>query len=223
MRLRALACVLATMVAGCSTVSRDMAFDTAGGAALALVAADGMIANGSQSYSFTFQRMGTGQQAFLPDIFSINFSGLGPIEGNEFKKPEQLHTTLRFGGLAVPPGEYALISRIDSASYGMSNSTVVNCFSEGAAVFRIHKGRVNIIPAGHVKGAGSIDGAIVQPQVATVLAGYPNITAPIAFADIVGSTKFKTGKNILGGELCKGTAVVSFANHSYSMSAATSE
>jgi hypothetical protein len=212
MRARVFMCVLAASVSGCSTISRETAYDGSVGSAFALVAADGMVVNGSQSYSFGFQRIDLDKQTFLPDIFSVQFSGMGTLEGNEFKKPESLKTTVRFGGKAVLPGDYALITRTDVASYGYSTSIHVNCFSQGTPVFRIREGRVNIIPAGHIRGDGSIGHTDLEHQAAAVLSSYPNVSAPVTVSESAGRVAFETKeKNFVGAEMCKGTAVVSYS------------
>lgn len=212
MSARVFVFVMVAALAGCSTISRETAYDGSAGAAFALVAADGMVVNGSQTYIFGFQRIDLEKQAFLPDLFSVQFSGLGTLEGNEFKKPETLSTTLRFGGKAVVPGDYALIARTDMASYGYSSSTQVNCFSQGTAVFRIREGRVNVIQAGHVRGGGATDRKDLERQAATVLSGYPNMSAPVTLAESAGRVAFETKeKNFLGVEMCKGTGVVSYS------------
>src|SRR5689334_21591812 len=144
MSAKVFVCAVVAIVSGCSTISRETAYDGSAGGAFALVAADGMVANGSQTYLFGFQRIDLDKQTFLPEMFSVEFSALGTLGGNEFKKPDTLQTTLRFGGKPTVPGDYALVTRTDMASYGYSNSTQVNCFSKGTTVFRIREGRVNV-------------------------------------------------------------------------------
>lgn len=212
MRIRVLMClVMVASVSACSTISRETAYDGAGDNAYTVVAADGMRVNGSQSYSFLFQKFDVDARQFQPETFSVNFSGMGTIEGNEFKKPETLTTTLRFGGRDASPGDYALIARIDNAAYGYSQSTNVNCFSLGTAVFRIRAGHVNVLDAGNVRESRGFTREEIEKQAATVLAGYPLISAPLAFAEPVGTVVFEANdKNFLGVKMCKGSGVVSF-------------
>jgi hypothetical protein len=212
MRIRVFMCLAAASVSACSTISKETAYDGSPTGAFAVVVADGMVVNGSQSYSFGFQRIDLDKQAFLPDLYYVQFSGMPALEGNEFKKPDSLSTTLRFGGRAVLPGDYALIARTDLAAYGYSSSTQVNCFSKGTTVFRIRAGHVNLIDAGHVREAASADRVTLEKQAAVVLSAYPKISAPTAIAEPVGRVAFATGqKNFLGVEVCQGTAITSFS------------
>jgi hypothetical protein len=198
-----------TVVAGCPTVSRDMVFQSAPDTAFALVVADGMTINGSESYDFNFQRVDLQASQFLQDRFTVTFSGMGPIEGNEFRKPEGMETTLRFGGRSAPPGAYALVSRVDRASYGPSTSTRVNCFSLGATVFDVRAGAVNLIPGGNVRRPAPT----LRPdpeQAADVLRGYPGVTAPIAPTEVLGGVTFATGRSAFGAETCNPSGALTF-------------
>lgn len=209
---RLLPVLAALTLTSCSTINRETAYEGASGSAYVVVVADGMIVNGSQSYSFAFQKIEAEKQTFQPEIFSVAFSGMGTMEGDEFKKPDTLHTPLRFGGKGVLPGDYALIARYDHASYGYANSLNSNCFSLGTRVFRIRPGQVNVIYAGDVKGNASGDLSDLVQQTQTVLSGYPKISAPLAFADSIGTVVFETKeKTFLGGPMCKATGVTSYA------------
>jgi hypothetical protein len=210
MKIRVLACTLAALATGCSTINRETTFESTAGEAFVLIVADGMRINGSESYLFNLQKMEADKPVFLPDIVGVYFSGMGAIEGSEFKKPETLSTTQRFGGKPASPGDYALISRIDSAAAGYSSSSTVNCYAEGAPIFRLSAGHVNVITPGSVRKDASVDGAALRQQVAAVLAGYPKVTAPIGFAEVVGQVAFKTTKR-LAAEVCKGSEVLSYS------------
>ena len=78
---RILGTLCIAVVASCTTVSRDMVFQSAPDTAFALVVADGMTINGSESYDFNFQRVDLQASQFLQDRFTVTFSGMGPIEG----------------------------------------------------------------------------------------------------------------------------------------------
>jgi hypothetical protein len=206
----ALAIALAAAVTGCSSISRNINFEPKSDHAFALLAADGMIVNGSQSYLFELRKVNLETSSFSKDGATINFSGMGPqIEGNEFQKPEQSTTTVRFGGKEIPPGDYALIARYDFASYGMANSTTVNCFALGAAVFHIRSGTINIVPGGHVRG-GPFEPRPLQEQVSKVLSGYPKMTAPVMMAEPIGAITFQPGRGMLGAKNCNVSGLFQF-------------
>src|SRR6185312_10843685 len=97
------------LVAGCSSVHRDMAFPDKGGKAFVLLAADGMSSGG---YSFLFRRIDVERGKPLDDGFAVFFDGMA-LGGDEFAKPEGVTALTRFGGRAVPAGDYALMGRID--------------------------------------------------------------------------------------------------------------
>lgn len=187
--------VLAMALAGCSSVSRDMAFGpgTAVAGAFPMIAVAGMVKNGSNSYTFTFRRVDLQTSTFQKEGFSLNFGAFGAIEGEEFKKPEEMQTEVRFGGRAAPAGDYALVVRVDQASYGMATTRSVNCFSLGSSVFRIKEGAVVVIPAGSVRGNVRMNGPEVVEQVKQILLGYPNIKGSVELVEPLGSLTFDAG------------------------------
>ncbi len=189
------------VMSGCSSIDRDIAFDGAPDKAFLLVAADGMDISGTRSYLFEFRKVNLAASTLLDSRIAVNFSGMGPIEGDEFDKPEQLKTLVRFGGKPVTPGDYALTSRYDFTSLGTLNTTDVHCFALGAPVFHIHEGGINIVPAGNV-GGGTLHEEILPSQVSAVMANYPKMTAPLFSADLIGAIVFKTEPGLLGNQAC---------------------
>jgi hypothetical protein len=206
------ALLLGALLAACSTIDRNIAITAqTAGAGFALVVADGMVVNGSESYTYAFQRVDLASSTFAKETFTVTFSGLGAsVEGNEFRKPEGLETTLRFGGKTAPVGDYALVMRTDNAAYGYASSTFVNCYAAGAPVFHIREGAVNVLPAQGPRSRG-LDLDVVRPQVEQVLAGYPNMTAPRAYEAPVGVLTFKTGRAWTGAETCRPDGAFAFA------------
>jgi hypothetical protein len=193
-----LTCGLTLALAACSTVSRDEAFLGVGDGAYVLVAADNMPITGSQDHSYTFQRVNLSTSSFEREFFTVTFSGMGTMSGNEFRKPETLQTTVRFGGKAAPAGDYALINHRQMTTYGTATSTNIHCYSLGAAVFRLHEGVINIVPVGPLPLVRAGD---LEAQVAEVMAGYPSMTASRQMAEMVGSARFETGR-WLGQQTC---------------------
>lgn len=193
--------LLALLVSGCSSVSRDLAFNATNQNALALVVADGMPINGSNGYSFHLARVDLATRSFAKDQKYINFSGMGPIEGDEFQRGD-LKTTLRFGGAAVPAGDWVVVSRSDSEALGTLRRLNVNCFTLGTSVYRFVPGRVNLVRMGHV-GAAPAASDEEQGQLARkVLATYQSVSAQMVEAEVVGMITFGTGKGMLGDRNC---------------------
>jgi hypothetical protein len=116
------------------------------------------------------------------------------LEGNEFTRPKELQTTVRFGGKSVVAGDYALLTRTDTAAYGYVSNTNVNCYALGAAVYRITEGSIALVPVGHIDGNVRPDVATLQSQAAAVLTNYPKMAAPQVTAQLLGSIKFGTEK-----------------------------
>jgi hypothetical protein len=207
-------CLIAIALSGCSSISRDLTFDGQEGNAFALVVADGMIVNGIESYRFRFQKVDIEKSEFLPESFSIYFSAVGVLQGDEFKKPAGLETPLRFAGKPIASGNYALISREDSAVTGTGQKTSVKCFALGALVFSIDSGSINALRVDSVSRAGSsiLGDSAVGLQSKLVLAGYPSMSATVRVAPVVGAVNFEPTKGrFLAQAICGGGGVpVSF-------------
>jgi len=201
MKLTTLIAIASITLTGCSSISRTTSFDGRDGKSFALVASDDMPTDWINNYDFVFQEIDVKTSKTLPYAFSVIFSATGPMEGNEFKKPQNLNTTVRFGGAPTHAGDYVLIARIDNRVLAGVDSTVVNCYAKGAAVFRIHGASINIISVGSIDGT-SIDEAHLKAQVQTLLSDYPKFSAAVSSAEIIGKVVFQTGKNRLGGKNC---------------------
>ena len=190
------------LVAGCSSVHRDTEFSEKSDKAFVLLAADGMPVTGSLGYSFAFQRVDLAKAVALDSYITISFDGMA-LGGDEFSKPDDMKSLVRFGGRAVPAGDYALMGRFDTATYGTFVQNTVNCFSLGAAVFHLEPGRIAVVAAGNVRAREPIDAASLPAQIGKVLGGYPKMTAPVTVAPPSGIVTFKTGKSLLGAEICQ--------------------
>lgn len=198
---RILTGLVALGMSGCATISKDTAFDGAQGA-FVLVAGDGMGVNGSESFTFAFRRVDLYGGKLLADGFSVQFSGMRALGGDEFAKPDAVKTTLRFGGKPVRHGDYALMSRTDFTTSGSATSTNVHCYSTGAAVFRIAPKTISILSVGHVTDGPRTELDTILKYSAAVLASYPKMTAPQAPAEAVGQITFETKKGVIGGDTC---------------------
>jgi len=192
----------ALLLTSCSSVHRDSEFSRTSDKAFLLLVADGMPVTGSLGYSFAFQRIDLAKSVPVDSYVTVSFDGMA-LGGDEFAKPDGMKTLSRFGGRALPAGDYALMGRFDTATYGTFTSTTVNCFSLGAAVFHLEPGRIGVVAAGNVNVPRPVDFKALSSQVTQVLGGYPRITAPSALSEPLGAVAFKTGKSLLGGEVCR--------------------
>jgi hypothetical protein len=206
MRLRAFGCaVVFVVLAGCSTtVSRDEASSAAAGQSYVLVVADGLPADTVQMNSLTFQRIDMASSKFLRQSAYVTFSHKEFAGGgDEFQKPETMAASeLRYAGTKIPPGDYALVSHYVLTAVGLSKMQNFSCYSRGAAVYRFQEGAINIVRLGpsHELAifAGKlnvveVDPTALQADVNTVLAGYPNMTAPRVVAKLLGTARFDSG------------------------------
>lgn len=199
-RLLGLSCVLA--LSGCSSINHSEGFSGERGQSFLFVAADGMPTTGSWSYTFLFQKVDLKTATLLQESVGVDFTGFGPIGGNEFEKPKNLVTTIRFGGEIVSAGDYALISRIDNVTYGSSSKANRNCFNRNAPIFHVEPREIAIIPTTNVMTSEPLDAVRTEKQAMQVLANYPKYSAPTSVAKVVGQIAFETGISILGRPTC---------------------
>lgn len=188
-------------LAGCATVSQDITYDPAKGETFLMLAAEGITADLPGSYTYTLRRVDLTTSTFQSEWTNIVFdAGAGTFVVHEFKKPDSVATTVRFGGRAVTPGDYALVSRSDLRS-GMVQSTYTNCYSLGAPVFRILPGQINLVAINDAPLPGVLDDEKALSQAGEVLSLYPNMRSTRAMAERIGSITFGTGK-VLGTQVC---------------------
>jgi hypothetical protein len=173
------------LAASATTVSREEPFSFSGGAgeAYVLIATDLVSGKGTVE-TFTFRRIDMAASMTLPD--TAVYVRFGSRDASQ--KPER---SLRIAGAKAAPGDYALVSR------SWRQGTIVNsvCFAQGAAIYRLQPGTINIVrfgkpsersPAAGVEGSD----AALQEQVAELLASYPKMTAPTLVAKSVAAVSF---------------------------------
>jgi len=177
---------------GCSAISHDIRFDGTTGTSFAMVVLDDVPTRDTGKISFGFQRVDFSKSIFLPDTFEVIFPNPGLLEGNEFKKQDQMITTLRFAGKAVTPGDYALVYRLNSEMNDGRLFVDITCYSLGAVVYRFNAGKINIFPIVDIGTKSRITRASVESQVRTLLENYPNVSAPVNFSEAVGAATFKS-------------------------------
>jgi hypothetical protein len=195
MRMK-IAGALALALSACSTVSQDTALDPQGTEAFVMVATDGRSLSPSETLTYTFRQINVGNSTFTRQHASVFFNNVGPGAQTEFRAADGAAVTLRFGGRALPPGDYALISRTTSRSAPGAQLENTTCYSEGAVVFRMRPGVINLV---HTAGPAGL--ASARREAAMVLQNYPNMTAPVEPAEAIGTATFNTTQ-WLGRELC---------------------
>jgi hypothetical protein len=179
---------------GCSTIRTDTTFSSKDSKAFVMVAADGLPVESknillkflvdSDLYTFAFQKVDINKPSFLSEGFTVTFSPYS----DELKKPAGLQTALRFAGATVSAGNYALVSSQRFGSAGSGTVTEVKCFIP-AKVFSLSSGSINVLGVGNTKPSVAEDRPAVESKL--VLAGYPNISAPVRRAEPVGIATFE--------------------------------
>jgi hypothetical protein len=183
------ASLMALMLCACASMRGEQGFAGAPGRSFILLGADGMAADGKRGFTFVFRKLDMKSAEFLKEDLRIEFSGSGPARGPEFAKPETLKTSLRFGGQQVTPGDYALISLVERAS-DLPGGVSATCFNDGAPVFHIVEGRINIIAAGNVAGPRGPSELRVEDEATQMLKSHPGYSAPAANTRAFGSVTF---------------------------------
>lgn len=193
--------VLALTLCACASTGGGDGFSGSPGRSFILLGADGMDADGKRGFTFVFRKLDMKSAAFLKEDLRIEFSGSGAARGTEFAKPETLKTSLRFGGQQVTPGDYALISLVERAS-DLPGGVSATCFNDGAPVFHIVEGQINIIAGGNVAGPRGPSDLRVEDEATRMLKTLPGYSAPAASARAFGSVTF----DITGAKTTTGRA-----------------
>ena len=208
MRARVFVCGMALTLAACTTtVGVDEAFSGDTGNSYVLIAGDGMQTGDVETHDFKFQRVDMASSTFLKEYVYVRFGHkLISGGGDEFQKPATMAAaTVRYAGHKIAPGDYALVFHEILKSHGTMATRNTNCYSRGAAVYRFREGAINIVQLGSRDVMATLSGAVsaeavpdpaaLQAQVAEVLAGYPNMTAPGVVAKRLGTASFESKKN----------------------------
>ena len=181
--------ILALMLGGCAATRGEPGFAAAPGRSFILLGADGMDAQGKRGFTFVFRKLDMKSAEFLKEDLQIEFVGAGPVRETEFSKPQDLKTSLRFGGQQVTPGDYALISLVERAS-DLPGGVSATCFNDGAPVFHIVEGQISIIAAGNVAGPRGPSELRVEDEASQMLKSHPGYSAPATNTRAFGSVTF---------------------------------
>lgn len=202
MTARALAAtVLALMLGACASTHGEEGFAGEPGRSFILLGADGMDQVGKRGFTFVFRKLDMKSAEFLKEDLAIEFSPMGSVGGTELAKPQTLKTSLRFGGQQVTPGDYALISLVERAG-DLPGGVSATCFSDGAPVFHIVEGQINIIAGGNVAGPRGPSELRVEDEASQMLKSHPGYSAPATNTRAFGSVTF----DITGAKTTTGRA-----------------
>lgn len=206
MKARAIAATfLALTLGACASLPDRDGFAGEKGQSFLLLGADGMAADGKRDFTFVFRKLDMKSAEFLKENPAIEFTGSGPARGGEFAKPETLKTSLRFGGQKVTPGDYALISLVERAG-DLPGGVSATCFNDGAPVFHIVEGQINIIAAGNVSGPRGPSELRVEDEATQMLKIHPGYSAPATTTRAFGSVTFPVSGPVSGAKTMTGRA-----------------
>lgn len=125
---------------------------------------------------------------------------------------------MRFAGRRVSPGDYALVYA-STKNGGVS----LHCYSEGAPIYRFQEGVISVVRQGDASDVArsvcraavpvhAADPERLQLQASAVMAGYPEMTAPLVVAPLLGTARCEQGNTSLPGAPCTANDTVLFRN-----------
>jgi hypothetical protein len=197
-------------------LATQKSFAGGAGESYVVVATDGVLPEG-KTETFTFQQVDVATQAFLSRYERISFASPADAGGN-FQTPATMAAaSMRFAGRRVTPGDYALVY-VSNPDGGVS----FHCYSEGAPIYRFREGAISIVRQGTPAGgatsvcraalaAHAADHETVRAQVAEVLNNYPEMTAPLVVAPLLGTARCDPGESFRPGTPCTANDRFSFA------------
>jgi hypothetical protein len=106
-----------------------------------------------------------------------------------------------YNGYLMPPGDYALVGIAQPNTNGYGSWVDIRCFGDKAPVFHLSPGTVNMLESADRKNTRVEQGAAYDKALAEkdtklgrfLVAGYPNITANVVLAPVVGKVQFSVG------------------------------
>lgn len=172
-----------------------------------VIATDTVLPEG-KTETYTFQQVDVSSLTLLPRYVKVAFSSRADAGENFQRPPTMAATSMRFAGRKFAPGDYALVYVSDHSS-----GTSLHCYAEGAPIYRFQEGTINIVRQGDFSdGAASgcrpavaaygHDSEVLQAQVAGLMAGYPEMTAPLVFAQPLGTARCDPGPSWPAGSPC---------------------
>lgn len=225
MRFQPIVCAMTLALAACSTsrlahsspcgiirilgdlIENEKRFSGTPGQAYVVIATDTVLPEGTTE-TFTFQQVDRTSSTFLPERVSISFTSRTDTGENFHRPPAMAATSMRLAGKRVTPGDYALVY-VSNKSLGEPT----HCYAEGAPLYRFQEGSISIVQHAASSDAAPTacraaiaaynrDPALIQAQVTEVLAGYPEMTAPLVVAPLLGTARCEPGTSRPAGSPC---------------------
>jgi hypothetical protein len=205
MFIKALVFILAISIMGCSSIDKEMSIDHTKNKSFALTVVDYDDLFPMTGLMLKFQKIDIKTRAFLPEKFEIEYSILSPLDGDELERPSHLREIARYAGKTIDSGDYILISE----SYYFPDRTSVICYANGAPVFKIIPGAINILP---INAALNGKNDQIKRDVDLVMKNYPNMNISVSFAETLGVATLETRKGLWGNKTCLGLKISSFTH-----------
>lgn len=181
-----------------------------------VIATDTFLPEG-KTETFTFQQVDVPSLTLLHKYVKVSFTSHADA-GDNFQTPLTMAaTSMRFAGRKFAPGDYALVYVSDTSS-----GVAFHCYAEGAPIYRFQEGTINIVRQGDFRDAAASvcrtavpaygrDSEVLQAQAADLMAGYPEMTAPLVLARPLGTARCEPGKSWPAGSPCTANDTFSFA------------
>lgn len=191
-------------------------FAGAAGESYLVVATDSVLPEG-KTETFTFQQVDVASLTFLPTYVRVSF-GPRADAGDNFHAPVAIAASpMRFAGRRVSPGDYALVY-VSNKNGGVS----FHCYSEGAPIYRFQEGVISVVRQGDASdvatsvcraavAAHAAEPEMLQLQVRTVMANYPEMTARLVVAPLLGTAWCEPGNSSVPGTPCTANDTFTFA------------
>lgn len=197
-------------------VATQKRFSGATGESYVVIAADGVLPEG-KTETFTFQRVDITTLTFLPTYERISFGPRTDVGANFHRPVTMAGSPMRFAGRRVAPGDYALVY-VSNRNSGVS----FHCYSEGAPIYKFQEGAINIVRQGDpgdvatgvcraAVAAFARDRETLQAQAAEVMSNYPEMTAPLVVAPLLGTARCDPGETWRPGTPCTAHDTFSFS------------
>ncbi|MEM6747518.1 MAG: hypothetical protein AAF608_08875 [Pseudomonadota bacterium] len=193
--------VLAFLLASCGSTKLGQDFSFEGSNDEALIAMDRFHAAPSLAYGLPdtalIRRVDLDEKTFVSGDIRIVFGNFGRI----LSYPDgdgRLGLNIR----RVPLGDYAWVGHDTVTQSGNLTTTRTNCYSEGALVFRLQPGAVNVVEVAPINLPDAPTMSPTAERLPSMNAAFPNIAGGFVMAPAVAKITFERGSNFLTGSDC---------------------
>lgn len=132
------------LVSGCSTVSKQMQFDSSNERAFAVATFYTGQRPASSSYTFVLRQVDPNDGTVLPDKYIIRVKALGDTSTDEMIKSVGSKSGIYMAGKLLPAGRFFVSKAIYSAP--MLSRVYRNCMNRFSPVFDLSPGTIHILP-----------------------------------------------------------------------------